>query len=157
MKLRVFGHKWALEVIDAVMKRTGGLLCCCRLESDACCSKRLREKLRGREGDGGGFEEGAVECGLQQGQASVEGVVAALVNGPGSKLRRIGDFLKGQQVTQTLKNRRRAKALHTLKNNDEVCQTGTQFGILDDLKEALAANSEEKVVVAYFAVVLKGQ
>jgi len=40
----------------------------------------LRKELRSREGEGGGFEEGAVECGLEEGEAGVEGVVAALVD-----------------------------------------------------------------------------
>ncbi len=96
MKQGGHGHDGALEVVDAVMKRTGRWFHAGRLESDTCCSERLREKFGCGKGDGGGLEEGSVECGLQKAEAGVIRIVAAFVDGPRCKLRRIGDFLKSQ-------------------------------------------------------------
>jgi hypothetical protein len=94
---------------------------------------------------------------LQESEAGVERVVSAFVNGPGRELRRIRNFLQRQQVAETLKNRRWTQTLHALQNDDKVSEAGSKFWIFDNLEEALTANSEEQIVIAYFAVVLKGE
>ena len=66
-------------------------------------------------------------------------------------------FLQGEQVAQALKHGGWTQTLHALEDDDEVSQAGTQLGVFHDLKEALAADCEEKIVVAYFAVILKGE
>ena len=87
----------------------------------------------------------------------MERVVAAFMDGPGRKLGGIRDFLKREQVAQALEYRGRAQALHALENNNEISKTGAQFGIFNDFEEALAADSEKEIAVAYFCVVFIGQ
>jgi hypothetical protein len=45
------GQQGVFEVVNAVMKRTGRLFRAGRFEFNACGSERLRQKLRGRQGE----------------------------------------------------------------------------------------------------------
>ena len=93
---------------------------------------------------------------MQEGEAGVERFVAAFVDGPRGELGGIGDFLEGQQVAQALEHVGGAQALHAFEDDDQVRKTGSKLGVFNNLKETLAADSEEKVAVADFVVVFKG-
>ena len=50
--------------------------------------------------------------------------------------------MQGEEVAEGLEHWGRAEALHALEDDDEVSQAGTQLGVLDNLKKALAAGGE---------------